>query len=1003
MTMNAVAAAVTRIADYAKELDAAVAQIADYVKELEEKTQEIGDDSIERAEWARRVHRDFLQLLVDTIDAFTKAENLLAESESDFMTAEWLHLMKYEWLRLRQMAFEMKKRAQVRAPATANDFRSAVIYLGERGTQKDLSFLRKVEDDPPKVEDGPPLDSQEAVDLLRQASERIIETASAAPARAKVSPLTETDSPARDTAMGGPENKDFQNPLAAGYNANVAAPSGARPEPHAIYKIFCPAEEQNDLPSGINKIEAYKSFVVGRAPEAVIEQIQFRYPVDPVPQVIADSPKEALMGHKVLRKREKVIRFRSPIKESWKQALINVGATILEPMGGAELLIDVPNDVALDKIKDIESVISVQDYMPQASLRFLTTETDEAAGPVPGGRFDSAHYSDAILPGILVARFFNSNYCNEGEKLLSEHDITILGHEGDDRLVIDLLSSIDISAILEAICSLPGLRSVEEKTLETPSNDQARRVICIGVVSGCDHVNPAPVPNLCLDGDGEFVAIADTGLDTGDLNTLHSDLRNRVLQIISYPVAASWQWGLTNVGADIGAADQYTGHGTHVAGSLIGSGDQAARHGLQQMIRGIAPAANLIFQSLEQVPQWNAFYQQRSAQNGTPLPGPKITYGIPDDLKDLFQPCYDAGVRIHCNSWGRPISDGYGDRSRQLDSFVWDHPEFLVVVAAGNGAVALNGRIEPMSVESPGTAKNCLTVGATENDRAGEFAETYANWSPARFANPPFNQDGMVDHVDDIAAFSGRGPCFGNARRKPDVVAPGTYVLSTRSSVLPPGVDGWGSFPPAPDHYMFNGGTSMATPLVTGCAALVRQFLRQYKGMPNPSAALVKAAIIHSARYRRYRHRHPDAFPWADHEQGWGRVDLKRLLKPDDRCTVQFFDDDAGFLESGDRRDFMVRVNDSSIPLRVTLVYTDYPGPRLINNLNLHVFSPSKRLYFIGNDFQQTGAIDSVNNTEGVFVIVPQPGVWTIRVVAEEIQVGPQYFALIVSGGISPV
>src|ERR1044072_4406004 len=102
---------------------------------------------------------------------------------------------------------------------------------------------------------------------------------------------------------------------------------------------------------------------------------------------------------------------------------------------------------------------------------------------------------------------------------------------------------------------------------------------------------------------------------------------------------------------------------------------------------------------------------------------------------------------------------------------------------------------------------------------------------------------------------------------------------------------------------MFSGGTSMATPLVAGCATLVRQFLRQYKGMPNPSAALVKAAIIHSARYRRYRHRHPNAFPWADHEQGWGRVDLKRILKPDDRCTVQFFDETAG-LETGQRRDF---------------------------------------------------------------------------------------------------
>jgi serine protease AprX len=342
-------------------------------------------------------------------------------------------------------------------------------------------------------------------------------------------------------------------------------------------------------------------------------------------------------------------------------------------------------------------------------------------------------------------------------------------------------------------------------------------------------------------------------------------------------------------------------------------------------------------------------------------------------------------------------------------------------MAAGNRAVASKGCIEPMSVESPGTAKNCLTVGATENDRAGEFAETYGDRWPARFSDPPFSCDGLVDHVDDIAAFSARGPCFEHAqlskeeirrrlaegrrpcfehaRRKPDVVAPGTYVLSTRSSLLPVHVVGWGSFASAPDHYMFDSGTSMATPLVAGCAALVRQFLRQHKGMPEPSAALVKAAIIHSARYWRYRHRHPNAFPWADHEQGWGRVDLKRLLTPEPRCAVEFLDETVG-LETGQRRDFKVRVDDSSVPLRVPLVYSDHPGPRLINDLNLQVFDP-RRGYYLGNDFQQTGAVDSVNKVEGVMVIVPQPGVWTIRVVASEVQVGPQGFALIISGGVT--
>jgi hypothetical protein len=1003
MTMKAVAAAMQRIANY--------------IKELEEQTRQIGDDPIKREEWARRAHLEFLQLLVDSVDAFTKADNALAVSKPDFM--------KSEWHRLRLMAVKMKKRAQVSMPATADDFNSALFYFGERGTEKDLRFLSEVEHDPPKVEVDPSLNSKEAVDLIRKTSKRIIEitAAAAAPARAKEAPPPEaTQPPDEDPATGRIENIGFQITPDAGYNASEEPfNQQAWREPHAVCTIFCPAEEQNGLPQGIKTLEKYDSFIIGLVPESIIDQIRFRYPVETVSQVEIPSSEEAGMRDKV-RRREKVIRFQYPVKESWKQAVTSAGATILEPMGSAELLVSVPDDDALKQIRGLEQVISVEDYKPRTAVRFLEREREGRAGdplredsaqpgPHAGSTWDSASYSDAILPGILVARFFNSQYREEAEKLLAEQDIPVLGREGADRLVIDALSARDISATLEALRSLPGLRSVEEKTLETPSNEPARGMICAGVASGCECTNPTVVPNLNLDGSGEIVAIADTGLDTGDKDTLHPDFRGRVQEILSYPIKESWGWAIINVGADGGAADRITGHGTHVAGSLFGSGELASNL-IDLPIRGVAPAAHLIFQSLEQTPQWNETSRRRAEEKGHPLPGPGITWSIPDDLASLFEPCYHAGARIHSNSWGRPPEDmeGYGDLSKQLDSFVWSHREFLVIVAAGNRAVASNGCIDPMSVESPGTAKNCLTVGATENDRAGEFEETYRDLWPHRFSDPPFCDDGLVDHVDDIAAFSGRGPYPENEngkpevnkRRKPDVVAPGTYVLSTRSTVLPPEVVGWGRFDSAPDHYMFNGGTSMAAPLVAGCAALVRQFLRERKGMPNPSAALLKAAIIHSSRYRRYRHRHDKAFPWADHEQGWGRVDLKRLLRQDKRYAVEFIDIDraSGFKESGQRRDFKVKVDDASVPLRVTLAYSDFPGFRLINDLNLQVFDPRGR-YYLGNDFQHTGNRDSVNNVEGVMVIVPQPGVWTIRVMAAEVQVGPQDFALIVSGGLT--
>jgi hypothetical protein len=50
------------------------------------------------------------------------------------------------------------------------------------------------------------------------------------------------------------------------------------------------------------------------------------------------------------------------------------------------------------------------------------------------------------------------------------------------------------------------------------------------------------------------------------------------------------------------------------------------------------------------------------------------------------------------------------------------------------------------------------------------------------------------------------------------------------------------------------GGTSMATPLVAGAIALIRQFLRTKKKIRRPSAALLKATLIHGAERMEYRY-----------------------------------------------------------------------------------------------------------------------------------------------------
>ena len=754
-------------------------------------------------------------------------------------------------------------------------------------------------------------------------------------------------------------------------------------------------------------VKEYPAFCIVSASEETIAQIKRRFPVGlselsdtiltgaPLGPSDEAWPPEPEALEQVMTYH--VIHFRLPITDELKKRLEAVGVRVIQSRGRSSLIVLGSEDAIKEirkEIRDFPEIGNVEPFEPDVRIRSESvgiTRRSLRMGESTLSNQDAVigRRRSAVVPGIYLANFFTKEDSDKAANELAKAGIEILERPNATRLVLNIIHSDDALRDLLKIIEQTGLRLLEEEAIETPSNDVARLVVGKGVVS--PHL---VFPQFPLTGQGEVLAIADSGLDTGFDSTMHLDFRNRIRAIKSYPLR-HFGPGVLNVGEDKGPADMFSGHGTHVAGSAVGSGAQAIALGLPP-IQGIAPDAELIFQAVEQAIIWNVELMRQRFPDV--ILDPYGFQGLPRDLATLFEFAYHNGARVHLNSWGAKAKKGeYTGRCGDLDDFVWRHKDFLVIIAAGNGGVQKGASIEPMSVSPPGTAKNCLTVGASENGRQGQFDATYGAWWPHKFDAPPFNSKTMVDSIEHIVPFSGRGPCAPQGRRKPDIVAPGTFILSTRSTQMPSNHYGWSSFPAAKDYYMYLGGTSMAAPLVAGAALLIRQYLRTEQGLANPSAALVKAALIHSAAYMNCPNRHPTALPWSDNEQGWGRLCLENVLAPSAPAHVIFIDNVTG-LKTGEKDDYVVRITNTSVPLKVTLVYSDYPADTLVNDLNLQLFAPDGT-YFLGNDFDGSLRPDNINNVEGVLIHPQAVGEWKITVVGTEVAETPQDYALVISGG----
>ena len=259
------------------------------------------------------------------------------------------------------------------------------------------------------------------------------------------------------------------------------------------------------------------------------------------------------------------------------------------------------------------------------------------------------------------------------------------------------------------------------------------------------------------------------------------------------------------------------GHGTHVASTISSNNSN-------YNLKGIAPDSNLyIYQVLD--------------DNGG---------GLTSDVISAIERSLD------------PNSDGnFSDKADIISlSLGWrvNSPNHILSLAIDN--IAKNGVIPVVAagnegpdfeeIRSPGTSREAITVGATFKD-----FESYG---------------GQTGVPNEIVDFSSRGPTD-SGTIKPDIVAPGVHICAAKAN----GVSG-NSCEGSSEHYAISG-TSMATPIVSGVIALMKQ--KKAELTPKEVKAILKSTA-----------KDLNESPVA---QGWGMIQpLEAINSLHSSCIVEF-------------------------------------------------------------------------------------------------------------------
>jgi subtilisin family serine protease len=345
-------------------------------------------------------------------------------------------------------------------------------------------------------------------------------------------------------------------------------------------------------------------------------------------------------------------------------------------------------------------------------------------------------------------------------------------------------------------------------------------------------------------------------------------------------------------------------HGTFVAGHaagryLVRKDEQGFVYGL-----GTAPAAELLVQDSSRTPA--ALCAETVRERGPS--------GVPGTIQN--------------NSWGMGLQDpmDYGSLEAAYDAMVRnadpDGPAprpLTICFSSGNAGAS--------GLTRPKAAKNVIVTGNSENYRP----------------RVGYDESDDIDQVYNGSHASSWGNC-GDRRVRPDVVAPGEWTASANYDSRS------GQREYIDDQLTWGGGSSGASPKTAGACALLTQWWRRNNAGADPSPAMLRALIVNAAVDT------GDGGPAPNPRQGWGRLNLHGVVAEDVARTQV---DQAVMLTTrGEEQSWWLRVSDPARPFKVTLAWTDPPGPVgsgtssvpvIVNRLGLRVEVGGRTYY--GNHF----------------------------------------------------